>query len=81
VAAVDVLGRVDEPELGGRRHRGGDRSISEISVYTYFLGIANYEQFQIGVSMDYLAMIITSAGSAPSSAPSSGPSSSPCCPS
>ena len=27
-------------------------------VYTYFLGIANYEQFQIGVSIDYLAMII-----------------------
>ena len=27
-------------------------------LYTYFLGIANYEQFQIGVSMDYLAMII-----------------------
>src|ERR1044071_9672508 len=26
--------------------------------YTYFLGIANYEQFQIGVSIDYLAMII-----------------------
>src|SRR6202795_398879 len=25
---------------------------------TYFLGIANYEQFQIGVSIDYLAMII-----------------------
>src|SRR4249919_3991067 len=27
-------------------------------VYTYFLGIANYEQFQINVSIDYLAMII-----------------------
>jgi branched-chain amino acid transport system permease protein len=27
-------------------------------LYTYFLGIANYEQFQIGVSIDYLAMII-----------------------
>src|SRR5215467_3722964 len=27
-------------------------------LYTYFLGIANYEQFQIGVSVDYLAMII-----------------------
>jgi branched-chain amino acid transport system permease protein len=27
-------------------------------VYTYFLGIANYEQFQLGVSVDYLAMII-----------------------
>src|SRR5207245_2853850 len=27
-------------------------------VYTYFLGIANYEQFQLVVSVDYLAMII-----------------------
>jgi branched-chain amino acid transport system permease protein len=27
-------------------------------LYTYFLGIANYEQFQIGVSIDYLAMVI-----------------------
>jgi branched-chain amino acid transport system permease protein len=27
-------------------------------LYTYFLGIANYEQSQIGVSIDYLAMII-----------------------
>ena len=27
-------------------------------LYTYFFGIANYEQFQIGVSIDYLAMII-----------------------
>jgi branched-chain amino acid transport system permease protein len=27
-------------------------------LYTYYLGIANYEQFQIGVSVDYLAMII-----------------------
>ena len=27
-------------------------------LYTYFLGIANYEQFQIDVSIDYLAMII-----------------------
>jgi branched-chain amino acid transport system permease protein len=27
-------------------------------LYTYFLGIANYEQFQLGVSVDYLAMII-----------------------
>src|SRR5438876_4329547 len=27
-------------------------------LYTYFLGIANYEQFQIGVSIDYLALII-----------------------
>src|SRR6202163_507582 len=27
-------------------------------LYTYFLGIANYEQFQIGVSIDDLAMII-----------------------
>src|SRR6266511_2781 len=27
-------------------------------LYTYFLGNANYEQFQIGVSIDYLAMII-----------------------
>ena len=27
-------------------------------LYTYFLGIANYEQFQLGVSIDYLAMII-----------------------
>ena len=27
-------------------------------LYTYYLGIANYEQFQIGVSIDYLAMII-----------------------
>jgi len=49
-------------------------------LYTYFLGIANYEQFQIGVSIDYLAMIII-GGSARSSAPSSEPSSSLCCPS
>ena len=27
-------------------------------LYTYYLGIANYEQFKIGVSIDYLAMII-----------------------
>ncbi|HXH81989.1 MAG TPA: branched-chain amino acid ABC transporter permease [Candidatus Tectomicrobia bacterium] len=27
-------------------------------LYTYFLGIANYEQFQLNVSIDYLAMII-----------------------
>lgn len=27
-------------------------------LYTYYLGIANYEQFQIDVSIDYLAMII-----------------------
>lgn len=27
-------------------------------LYTYFLGIANYEQFQLSVSIDYLAMII-----------------------
>src|SRR3989338_8146198 len=27
-------------------------------LYTYFLGIANYEQFQIVTSIDYLAMII-----------------------
>jgi branched-chain amino acid transport system permease protein len=27
-------------------------------LYTYYLGIANYEQFQIVVSVDYLAMII-----------------------
>src|SRR5216110_724464 len=27
-------------------------------LYTYFLGIANYEQFQITVSIDYLAMMI-----------------------
>src|SRR5436189_6362430 len=27
-------------------------------LYTYYLGLANYEQFQIGVSIDYLAMII-----------------------
>ncbi len=27
-------------------------------LYTYYLGIANYEQFQITVSIDYLAMII-----------------------
>jgi branched-chain amino acid transport system permease protein len=27
-------------------------------LFTYFLGVANYEQFQIGVSIDYLAMII-----------------------
>ena len=27
-------------------------------LYTYYLGIANYEQFQIIVSIDYLAMII-----------------------
>src|SRR6188474_2734193 len=27
-------------------------------LYTYFLGIANYEQFQITTSIDYLAMII-----------------------
>jgi branched-chain amino acid transport system permease protein len=27
-------------------------------LYTYYLGVANYEQFQITVSIDYLAMII-----------------------
>jgi branched-chain amino acid transport system permease protein len=27
-------------------------------LYTYYLGIANYEQFEIDVSIDYLAMII-----------------------
>ena len=27
-------------------------------LYTYYLGIANYEQFQLDVSIDYLAMII-----------------------
>jgi branched-chain amino acid transport system permease protein len=27
-------------------------------LYTYYLGIANYEQFQIVTSVDYLAMII-----------------------
>jgi branched-chain amino acid transport system permease protein len=27
-------------------------------LYTYYLGVANYEQFQINVSIDYLAMII-----------------------
>jgi len=27
-------------------------------LYTYYLGIANYEQFQITTSIDYLAMII-----------------------
>src|SRR5207245_4974454 len=27
-------------------------------LYTYYLGVANYEQFQIGTSIDYLAMII-----------------------
>jgi branched-chain amino acid transport system permease protein len=27
-------------------------------LYTYYLGIANYEQFQLGVSIDYLAMVI-----------------------
>jgi branched-chain amino acid transport system permease protein len=27
-------------------------------LYTYYLGIANYEQFQLNVSIDYLAMII-----------------------
>src|ERR1700726_2020780 len=27
-------------------------------LYTYYLGIANYEQFQLPVSIDYLAMII-----------------------
>jgi branched-chain amino acid transport system permease protein len=28
------------------------------ALYSYYLGIANYEQFQIGTSIDYLAMII-----------------------
>ncbi|HET6183135.1 MAG TPA: branched-chain amino acid ABC transporter permease [Acetobacteraceae bacterium] len=28
------------------------------ALYSYYLGIANYEQFQIDVSIDYLAMII-----------------------
>ena len=28
------------------------------ALYTYYLGVANYEQFQINVSIDYLAMII-----------------------
>ncbi len=27
-------------------------------LYTYYLGIANYEQFQLNVSIDYLAMVI-----------------------
>jgi branched-chain amino acid transport system permease protein len=27
-------------------------------LYTYYLGIANYEQFQLVVSIDFLAMII-----------------------
>jgi branched-chain amino acid transport system permease protein len=27
-------------------------------LYTYYFGIANYEQFQLGVSIEYLAMII-----------------------
>src|ERR1700730_3479698 len=27
-------------------------------LYTYYLGIANYEQFQLGVSIDFLAMFI-----------------------
>jgi branched-chain amino acid transport system permease protein len=27
-------------------------------LYTYYLGVANYEQFQLNVSIDYLAMII-----------------------
>src|SRR5258705_5848932 len=27
-------------------------------LYTYYLGVANYEQFQINVSIDYVAMII-----------------------
>jgi branched-chain amino acid transport system permease protein len=27
-------------------------------LYTYYLGVANYEQFQIGTSVDFLAMII-----------------------
>src|SRR6202162_2878707 len=27
-------------------------------LYTYYFGIANYEQFQLGVSIDFLAMII-----------------------
>jgi branched-chain amino acid transport system permease protein len=27
-------------------------------LYTYYLGVANYEQFQLGTSIDYLAMII-----------------------
>ncbi len=27
-------------------------------LYTYYLGVANYEQFQLDVSIDYLAMII-----------------------
>ena len=27
-------------------------------LYTYYLGVANYENFQIGTSIDYLAMII-----------------------
>src|SRR5271154_5190602 len=31
-------------------------------LYTYYLGIANYEQFQLTVSIDYLAMIIIGGG-------------------
>lgn len=27
-------------------------------MYTYYLGIANYEQFQLNISIDYLAMVI-----------------------
>src|SRR6202140_1642605 len=31
-------------------------------LYTYYLGIANYEQFQLTVSIDYLAMVIIGGG-------------------
>ena len=50
-------------------------------LYTYFLGIANYEQFQIGVSIDYLGHDHRRRARVRSWARSSAPSSSPCCPS
>jgi ABC-type branched-subunit amino acid transport system permease subunit len=47
-------------------------------LYTYYFGIANYEQFQLIVSIDYLAMIII-GGLDRCLALSSGPCSSHCC--
>ena len=46
--------------LQAARLRASRRSTPGVTgvLYTYYLGIANYEQFQITVSIDYLAMII-----------------------
>ena len=47
-------------------------------LYTYYLGIANYEQFQLDVSINFLAMVII-GGLGSDSRPMFGASSSHCC--